>query len=56
MSREVLTALIERIEIAEKNRISIKFRYWDEFDKLNNYLRKKATPDEYRSKVSPHFQ
>ena len=56
LSREVLTALIERIEIAEKNRISIKFRYWDEFDKLNNYLRKKATPDEYRSKVSPHFQ
>lgn len=56
LSREVLTALVDRIEIAEGNRINIRFRYRDEFDRLNDYLRKEATTDEYRSKVSAHLE
>lgn len=56
LSRELLTALIERIEIGSGNQISIRFRYRDEFDALNDYLRKEATPDEYRSKVSSHLE
>ena len=56
LSRDLLVALIDRIEIAEGNRINIKFRFRDEYRILNDYLRKEATPDEYRSKVSPHIQ
>ena len=56
LSRDLLVALIDRIEVGEENRINIKFRFQDEFDILNDYLRKEATPDEYGSKVSPHIQ
>ena len=56
LSREVLTALVDRIEIAEGQHINIRFRYRDEFDKLIDFLREEAAPDEYRSKVSPHFE
>ena len=56
LSREVLMALVERIEIGAGNRVGIRFRYQDELDKLTDYLRREASPDEYRSKVSPHIQ
>lgn len=56
LSREVLTALVERIEIGAGNRVGIRFRYRDELDKLTDYLRREASPYEYRSKVSPHLQ
>jgi len=56
LSRDLFVALIDRIEIAEGNRINIKFRFQDEFHILNDYLRREATPDEYGSKVSPHIQ
>ena len=56
LSRDLLVALIDRIEVGKGNRINIKFRFQDEFDILNDYLRKEATPDEYGSKVSPHIQ
>lgn len=56
LSRDVLTALIERIELGANNQISIRFRYRDEFDILNEHLRKEAAPDEYRSKVSSHIE
>ena len=56
LSRELLVALVDRIEIAEGNRINIRFRYRDEFDRLNDYLRKEATTNEYRSKVSAHLE
>ncbi|MBQ3803436.1 MAG: recombinase family protein, partial [Oscillospiraceae bacterium] len=56
LSRDLLVALIDRIEVGEGNRVNIKFRFQDEFLILNDYLRKEATPDEYGSKVSPHIQ
>lgn len=56
LSRDVLTALIERIELGANNQFNIRFRYRDEFDILNEYLRKEAGPDEYRSKVSAHIE
>ena len=56
LSRELLLALIDRIEIAEGNQVTIKFRYQDEYNTLNDYLRKEASPDEYRSKVSSHIE
>ena len=56
LSRDLLVALIDRIEVGEGNRVNIKFRFQDEFLILNDYLRKEVTPDEYGSKVSPHIQ
>ena len=39
LSRELLTALIERVEIGAGNQIRITFRYRDEYQKLDDYLR-----------------
>lgn len=55
LSRDLLVSLIDRIEIGTGNSLCIQFRYKNEFDRLNKYLRKEAAPDEYRSKVSSHF-
>lgn len=49
---DVLTALIERIEIGENKRVHIHFRYRDEFEKLTDYLKKEGVLDEYGSEVS----
>ena len=55
LTRELLTALIDRIEIMENNRVNIVFRYQDEYRLIDSYLRKEASADEYRCKVSSHF-
>ena len=55
LSRHVLQALIERIEIGAGDSIHIKFRYQDEYKTLASYL-EEVTPDEYRSKVSAHIE
>ena len=55
LSREVLTALIERVEVGLDHRINIKFKYRDELSVLADYLRREMSPDEYSSKVSAHL-
>ena len=55
LSRNVLQALIDRIEIGAGDSISIQFRYQDEYKALTEYL-EEVTPDEYRSKVSSHIE
>ena len=55
INKEMLTALIERIEIGTDNRVEITFRFREEFKVLDQHLRKEASPDEYSSKVSSHF-
>ena len=55
LSRNVLQALIDRIEIGAGDSISIRFRYQDEYKALTEYLQE-VTPDEYRSKVSAHIK
>ena len=55
LSRDLLTALIDRIEIGVGNMVHIIFKYRDEFERLNDYLRGEASPDEYRSQVSAHL-
>ena len=56
ITRELLYALVDKVEITTDNCIEIKFRYKAEFERLNEYLRMEASPDEYRSKVSAHLQ
>ena len=56
ITEEILTALVDRIEIGANHRIEIKFRFRDEFRELDQHLKKEAAPDEYRSKVSSHFE
>ena len=55
LSRHVLQALIDRIEIGAGDSISIRFRYQDEYKALTEYL-EEVTPDEYRSKVSAYIE
>ena len=55
VSREILAALISRVEIGVGNLVTIKFRYQSEFEQLNEYLRLEASSDEYTDKVSSHF-
>lgn len=52
LTRDVLTALVERIEIGENKRVCIHFRYRDELEKLTDYLREEGVLDEYSSEVS----
>ena len=56
VSREVLTALITKVEIGLRNCVTIRFRYQNEFEQLNEYLRKEASSDEYSDKVSSHLE
>lgn len=52
LTRDVLTALIERIEIGENKRVHIHFRYRDAFEKLVKYLGKEGLLDEHCGEVS----
>ena len=56
LSRELLTALIEKVEIVAGNQIRITFRYRDEYQKLDDYLREEAQTDEHGSEVSSYFE